>query len=135
MKKFISLLLAMTMVFSVCSPAFAVDVKSASAAELQEITVDYNNESITIRYQADDENKVTYAEIGTDIMQVEGNQVFLNGELIATITSEVIYEDSDAVEPRTSWIYTDDCPYGTFSDYTTKWKTVNRNITFEEVVA
>lgn len=135
MKKFIALLLVMTMVFSMGSPVFALSENGGSIADLQETTIDFDNKSVAVRYRTDDENRVTYAEIGKNIVEVDGEQVFWNGELVATITREVVYENSEGVEPRTSWIYTDTCPYGSFSDYTTKWKTVNTNITFEKILA
>lgn len=85
-----------------------------------------------VHYQVN--GKISYIEVGSDIIEVRGNEVYLNGELIATITSTVISGDPSVIEPYTGWLYTDECSFGTPSDYTRYIKTVEHNITFEEAI-
>ena len=127
-KRFFSLLLSMAILFTVTRPAFAAGLDS----DLQEETVSLGNESVVVHYQVN--GKISYIEVGSDIIEVRGNEVYLNGELIATITSTVISGDPSVIEPYTGWLYTDECSFGTPSDYTRYIKTVEHNITFEEAI-
>ena len=90
-KRFFSLLLSMAILFTVTCPAFAAGLDS----DLQEETVSLGNESVVVHYQVN--GKISYIEVGSDIIEVRGNEVYLNGELIATITSTVISDRKSVV--------------------------------------
>ena len=73
-KRFFSLLLSMAILFTVTRPAFAAGLDS----DLQEETVSLGNESVVVHYQVN--GKISYIEVGSDIIEVRGNEVYLNGE-------------------------------------------------------
>lgn len=127
-KRFFSLLLSMAILFTVTCPAFAAGLDS----DLQEETVSLGNESVVVHYQVN--GKISYIEVGSDIIEVRGNEVYLNGELIATIISGFIGEAPGMIEPRTGWVYTDSCPFGEASDYTRELDPKFHNITFEKAI-
>ena len=99
------------------------------------ITLNIDSQSTKIKYRLDN-NYVTYAEVDGNIFSREGNDILLNGEKIATITTTTI-STSSAIEPRSGWIYGDNtCPSGASpSDYDTLFSTKSHNITFEKAIA
>ena len=137
MKKLVSLLLTLAMIFTISSPAFAVNTQSENvpdSTDLYEVVVDINGNPTSIRYGVDENNYLAYAEFEEDYIEVVGDEIYLNGELVATITREIVYADPNAIEPYTYWVYQDTCPYGSFSDYVSLLKEVNHNITFEKAI-
>lgn len=129
-KRFFSLLLSMAILFTVTCPAFAADEDDG----LREATFDLVDESVTIRYRLNEENRITYAEVGSDVIEVIGNEIYLNGELIATITTEIIDGNSGTIEPRTGWMYSDECTFGDPEDYTRELDPKFHNITFKKAI-
>ena len=118
----------MVILFTVTRPAFAADEDDG----LREATFDLVDESVTIRYRLNEENRITYAEVGSDVIEVIGNEIYLNGELIATITTEIIDGNSGTIEPRTGWMYSDECTFGDPEDYTRELDPKFHNITFKK---
>lgn len=133
MKKLLSLLLAFVLVFSISVPTFAAE--SVEDDSNGTVTVFLDGRPVNIRYCLED-NYITYAEIGNDVMSVQDNIVYFNGVAIAIISRTTVERSpTSSVEPRSGWIYTDTCPAGASpSDYDTPAGTDNHNITFIENV-
>lgn len=116
-------------------PALAAGDQPANST-LQMSAIVIADEPITLYFDISKGNRLTYAEIGDDILRVVGNKVFVNDELVATITSEVVDGDPSIPEPYTGWIYSDSCPLGfNSSDFSTYFKSVNHNITFKKALS
>ena len=126
----LSLLLALILAFSISVPAFAAEPVEDNSSDA--VTVFLNGEPVNIRYRLED-NCITYAEIGNDVMSVQGNTVYFNGEAIAIIDSTIAERSPTVgIEPRTG-IYDKTCPAGASpSDYSTYFGTDYHNITFIE---
>lgn len=144
-KRFVSLVLAMVMLFTLSSPAFAIDLTSDPSEESTHADAKFYNTTVLLDGELTpikcyvENNAVTYAEIGEDIMQCIDGKVYWNGTLVATITSEIVMEaapySADVIMPRTGWLYNDSCPNGfTSSDFSRLFATKNHNITFEETI-
>ncbi len=133
MNRVISIILAVSLIFSLASPAFASEVQGPETSDT--VTIFLDGEYVTVNYTVEDDH-IVYAEIGDDVMSVQGDEIFFNGTKVATITTtETFCAAPQAIEPRTSWLYTDTCPTGaTSSDYSTLFSTKSHNITFEKMV-
>lgn len=132
MKKILSLCLACALMFSISAPALATAVGQTNSSG--SVTVVLDGEPVSINYRLED-NRITYAKIGNDIMSLQGNVVYFNGEAIATITSSPLERFASDIEPRTGWMYNDTCPYGASpSDYDTLFGINSHNITFAEKI-
>lgn len=144
-KSIVSLFLTLAMLFTLSSPALAIDLgpelsadSTSADTQLYETAVSLDGELIPIKCYVED-NAVTYAEIGDDVMQCVDGKVYWNGTLVATITTETVMAaapySADTVMPRTGWLYNDSCPYGyESSDFSKLFATKNHNISFEETV-
>lgn len=130
MKKFISLLLSMAVIFSVASPAFAANSKT----DLLEKTFYLADEPITLYYRLNESNRIDYIEVNSNVIEARGNEIYLNGELIAIVTSEFVVDPPIEIQPRSGWIYGDTCPFGYPSDYTRDMGTKLHNITFRRAI-
>lgn len=128
MKKLLSLLLVLVLIFSFSVPVFAAEpVEDDSNGA---VTVLLDGKPLNIKYHLED-NYITYAEIGNDIMSVQDNIVYFNGSAVAIISSTTVEHSQTAIKPCTGWIYTDICPTGVSpSNYSTFSGTKNHNITF-----
>lgn len=133
-KSIISLLLVVSTLFTVSSPALAAYFEpipqtgsSSTNTEFRETSFFYEGELIPIRYRIEN-GMVSYAEIGDSIMQSSDGKVYLDGELVATITAD------DSMR-RTGWLYSDQCPYGFEpSDFSEYFGTDYHNISFKKAV-
>lgn len=128
--KVFSLLLVTAIVLT--SSPFAYANGSSDLADCTEtVTITFEGEPVNISYQLEN-NYVTYVEIDENIVTREGDEVYLNGLKIATITTTIVVAEND-IQPRTGWIYGGStCPYGlSHSDYDQLVGTKNHNITLE----
>lgn len=127
------MVLAFVLIFSISVPAFATDLSEEGGTG--SVTVFLDGKPVSIKYRLEN-NHITYAEIGNDVMSVHENIVYVNGVAIATIDNTTIeHSPSSSSILRTSWVYTDSCPVGASpSDYSTLYSTKNHNITFIEHV-
>lgn len=125
-----SFLLAAVMMFT--SSSFAYEKENTNLADgMENVTITLEGQPVNINYQIEDDY-ITHVKIGENVMTREGDEVFLNGRKIATITTMTVVAD-DTIQPRTGWIYGNGtCPDGASpSDYNQLVETKNHNITFE----
>ena len=133
MKKWVrmcSFLLAAVMMFTSTPFAYAKE-NTNRADDMEDISIILEGKPVNISYKVED-NYISCVKIGENVMNREGDEVFLNGTKIATITTTTVVADDD-VKPRTGWIYGDNtCPSGSSpSDYNELVETKNHNITLE----
>lgn len=135
LKRLVSLVTALALSFALAAPASAAVIdKTAQENDLQTEIISIDGENTKIRCR-EENGALVYVEVGSDVVERKGNEVFLNGAKIATITTTSNLTSS-AIEPRTGWIYGDGtCPMGySPSDYNKLYDTRSHNITFEEEV-
>ena len=125
--------------------ASCIAMTSAGAANIQtttqaadmsnSVTINIDNEPVVLNYHVTN-GVVDSVTINDDVIMRKGNDVFCNGEKIATITTE-IESFSSAVEPYTSWVYgNSSCPSGySSSDYNNFYGSKWHNITFDKAIA
>ncbi len=99
------------------------------------LTIKIGNEPVELQYHVAN-GVVDKVAVGNEVFTRKGNDVFRNGEKIATITSTTDFASSD-IEPYTSWIYGNNkCPSGySPSDYNQLYGTKWHNVTFEKAIA
>jgi len=89
-----------------------------------------DDEPVTIHYRLNERNRIDYIEVNSNVIEARGNEIYLNGELIAIVTSEFVVAPPIEIQPRTGWIYGNTCPFGDPSDYTRDMGTKLHNVTF-----
>ena len=107
MKKWVrmcSFLLAAVMMFTSTPFAYAKE-NTNRADDMEDISIILEGKPVNISYKVED-NYISCVKIGENVMNREGDEVFLNGTKIATITTTTVVADDD-VQPRTGWIYGD----------------------------
>lgn len=109
-KQLISVGLVITTLFTIASPALALNVVPGA----KEGSFTYNGE--TINYQYREENGIiTYAKVENDVVERIDNDIYLNGEKIASINSYTVTLDENAdetvvlddVQPYTGWVWSE----------------------------
>lgn len=117
-KQLISTSLVATMLFTMTSPALALN--TTSPAKKGNFT--YNDTLINYEYR-EQNGIITYVKVENDVAERIGNQIYLNGEKIASITSRTInlaestYEAValNDVQPCTGWVWSETGNSGDYS--------------------
>ena len=128
MKRIIAIMLSLTIIISSNLPVFASSNKT-----LKSMTLEYQEKPIKIDYLIEN-NQITYAEIDDNIVEYIGNEVYFNGELLATVNKTIVDNNSSFAEPRVSWTYTKNCPYGSPNDYTVYLREVEYDIQLRKTI-
>ena len=128
-KRMFSLFMSIVLVMSM-STGFA---KAYNQEDLMTGSFEFDGEIYTYKYREAD-GQVVYAEIGEDVIEREGNVIYVNGLKVASYTDTPIVTSSskgllsieNSVTPRSGWMWTES---GNRSDYqTVAYDTNLRNI-------
>lgn len=146
MKKSVSVILCVVLVFSCVFTAFATGLESSKVAnvtnssfEADGVIANYSrtelsNNDVILEYSSTRGKDKMFYDYST-------GKVTLNGEIIATITEELMTENYvkntekaniNAVNTRASWKYTEDPFYGEASDYNKYIGVYKGNINLEK---
>ena len=134
-KRMFSLFMSIVLVMSM-STGFA---KAYNQEDLMTGSFEFDGEIYTYKYREAD-GQVVYAEIGEDVIEREGNVIYVNGLKVASYTDTPIVTSSskgllsieNSVTPRSGWMWTES---GNRSDYqTVAYDTNLRNISLEKTI-
>ncbi|WP_251446169.1 hypothetical protein [Vermiculatibacterium agrestimuris] len=137
-KRLVSILLTVAMCMGLAVPAVAVEIRPEAQKENVTITECDILGKTAVMEQHIVDREIDYVKItcGTEIAERIGNEIFLNGEKVATIVElEERNIDAQNIEPRTGWLDVENCPYGTKSEYNKLYSSQYRNLALEKKIS
>lgn len=134
-RKFVSLFMALSLILTMTT-GFA---GAYDSPELMSGSFEFGG--VTYPYKYREENgEIVYAEVGSDIIERKGNEIFVNDIKVASYTEISLSPSSvpahlelnSIVQPRTGWMWSET---GNPSDYeSTAYDTVLRDIALEKTL-